>query len=58
VGAGALGGVSNSDVLVVDDEAAAAAAAGRRCRWDSPEAWLVQSDSIDGEEEVSVAAMA
>jgi hypothetical protein len=27
----------------------------RRCRWDSPEAWLVQSDSVD--EEVSVAAM-
>ena len=25
-----------------------------QCRWDNPEAWLVQSDSID---EVSVAAM-
>jgi L-ribulose-5-phosphate 3-epimerase UlaE len=28
----------------------------RRCQWDSPEAWLVQSDSID--EEVSVASAA
>jgi hypothetical protein len=46
--------------LAVLDEAEAEA----RCRrslaqcpgqWDSPEAWLVQSDSID--EEVSVAAM-
>jgi hypothetical protein len=26
------------------------------CQWDSPEAWLVQSDSVD--EEVSVGAMA
>jgi hypothetical protein len=41
----------------VDEETTTAQARCHRCRWDRPEAWLVQSDSVD-DEDVSVAAMA
>ena len=43
---------TQTPLAVVDEEMIAQC---RRCRWDRPEAWLVQSDSVD--EEVSVAAM-
>jgi hypothetical protein len=49
----------NTETPVVDedeDEETVMARCRRRCRWDSPEAWLVQSDSVD-EKKVSVAAM-
>ncbi|KAI0270833.1 hypothetical protein BGY98DRAFT_234147 [Russula aff. rugulosa BPL654] len=54
---GAGAGVSvNVPQAVLDGEEAAGARYRCQCQWDSPEAWLVQSDSIG--EEVPVAATA
>jgi hypothetical protein len=46
---------ANVTTPVVQDDRDETALRCRRCRWDRPEAWLVQSDSVD-EEVVSVAA--